>query len=164
MGPGDHHRRVGRTLRRVLLDDDPGHEPRLQAGHHLGRADLGLTGQRCHLDGDRAVPGQRLVRAVESVLDRLTARPGRRRRTCGPLHELLTLLARNTNAIIATIATMIAITQPRADSAELGQLGVHQVPETLASRSCRRPVWCHGPRRHDVASARNSTDSCVSSM
>ena len=31
VGPGDHHRRVRRALRRVLLDDDPGLGPRLQA-------------------------------------------------------------------------------------------------------------------------------------
>ena len=61
VGPGDHHRRVRRALRRVLLDDDPGLRPWRQAGPVWGPSvaagrDVDLAGQRRHLHGDRAVP------------------------------------------------------------------------------------------------------------
>ena len=175
VGPGDHHRRVRRALRRVLLDDDPGLGPRLQAGPIWGRAVAGradgdLAGQRRHLHGDRAVPRHRLVREVERVLDRHTARPGRLRRT-GARWLRWPRDARaadvswrgTTKAVIATIVTSTAITQPRTVR-NLVHSACTRCQKLSRSGVNRGAVRRHGPRRHDVASARYSTLWLVSSM
>ena len=146
--PGDHHRRVGRALRGVLLDDDPGLGPRLEAAWRrlepaIPCADDELAGQRRHLHGDRAVPGQRLVREVEHVLDRLTARPGRLHRAGGRAGPAAGSMAHAAPAADVSAEERTDGNRhdrdehrdhPAAHGAELGPLGVHQVPEPFPLR------------------------------
>ena len=161
VGPGDHHRRVRRALRGVLLDDDPGLGPRLQATWRrlepaVTCADDESAGQRRHLHGDRAVPGHRLVREVEHVLDRLTARPGRLCRAggvratgrvpaTGRAAPALTSAPRNAPAAIATIVTSTAITQPRTVR-NLVHSACTRCQKLSRSGVSRGAMRCHGLR------------------
>src|SRR6266568_459720 len=89
---GHHHRRVGGTRLRALLDDDPGLGPRPEARHHArsvanlhgpaGEVRV-LAGQRGDAGGDAAVSGQRLVHEGEAVVNHLATRPVRDRRHAG---------------------------------------------------------------------------------
>src|SRR6266705_1266563 len=129
---GHHHRRVGGTRLRALLDDDPGLGPRPEARHHArsvanlhgpaGEVRV-LAGQRGDAGGDAAVSGQRLVHEGEAVVNHLATRPVRDRRHAGlaglggpPLiwQPMLEFAAANTPMkTISRAARIMPITQPR---------------------------------------------------
>ena len=81
----------------------------------------------------------------------------------GPPHELLTSLATKTKAVIATIVTSTAITQPRTVR-NLVHSACTRCQKLSRSGVSGERRGVDGLRRHDVASARYSTLWLVSSM
>src|SRR5208282_2739005 len=191
---GDHHRRVGRALAEVLLDDDPGLRPRHEAGPQRARVEAGLVvcrvyrtlrkgRERGRPDRDAAVPGERLAHEVEAVGHRLAARTQRER---GRAAAGRAVLYRPAPARAHTPTGDVPAGRdeeqpepgrhqdrddhaddPAAHRAELGPLRVQQLREAVAPVLYGRAVFRDGG--HCAAppaagAALNSTASLVSSM